>query len=362
MFDARSGFEPVSLSRDSYLGRTSRSLCTMTNTAQETIDLPDGSKFPTVGFGTWKIPKGSSASLVQTAIEKGYRAIDCACDYGNEKEVGAGIASAIESGVVSRDELFVTSKLWNTFHRTEHVKPALKRTLSDLKLDFIDLYMIHFPISLAYVPFEKRYPPEWVHDPASDDPKMNMLVQDHGARLHETWRAMEALVRDGRVKAIGVCNYPVAMLMQLMAYAEIKPAMVQVELHPYLCQDKLLAFCKRSGLPVTAFSPLGASSYVELGMDGGLGKGALGDPVVGEVAKRVGKTPAQVLLRWGLQRGTAIIPKTSKVERLSENIELFDFEISEEDMDKISALDRGLRFNDPGEFCKGMGFSIPIYD
>ncbi len=123
------------------------------------IALSNGAKFPMVGFGTWKLPKDTAASMVQTAIEKGYRALDCACDYGNEKEVGSGIAAAIASGTVSREDMFVTSKLWNTYHRPEHVGLAVDRTLSDLGLDYIDLYLIHFPISLAFVPFEKRYPP-----------------------------------------------------------------------------------------------------------------------------------------------------------------------------------------------------------
>ncbi len=166
----------------------------------------------------------------------------------------------------------------------------------------------------------------------------------------------------GRVRAIGVCNYPVSLLMQLVAYARIRPAMVQVELHPYLTQDKLLEFCAREKLPLTAFSPLGSSSYISLGMDGGLGNGALGELVVRDVAKRLGKSPAQVILRWGLQRGTAVIPKTNKIERLGENLDLFGFEIGEDDMAKISALNRGLRFNNPGEFCKCWGFGIPIYD
>lgn len=312
---------------------------------------PHGPSIPQVGLGTWKSAPGVVTTVVSAALRAGYRAIDCACDYGTESDVGSGISSALSDAVVKREELFVTSKLWNTFHRAEHVKPALQRTLSDLKVQYLDLYLIHFPISLAYVDPSERYPPEWLKD--------GKLVEER-VPIAETWAAMEKLVDEGLVKHIGVANFSAVLLMDLLSYARIKPAVLQVEMHPYLQQPRLLELCRREGIAVTAFSPLGAGSYVELDMD--KGDRLLEDPVLKAIADKKGRSVAQVALRWGVQRGTVVIPKTSKVERLRENIELFDFELDQADMEAIRKLDRGTRYNDPGEFCVGMGKSIPIYD
>lgn len=312
---------------------------------------------PQVGLGTWKSPPGVAQSVVEAAIRAGYRCIDCACDYGNEAEVGAGIASAVAAGIVAREDLFVTSKLWNTFHRREHVRMALMRTLSDLQLAYVDLYLIHFPISLKFVPFEKRYPPEWLQDP--DVPGQDKLVEDP-VPVSETWAALEELVDEGLIKHIGVSNFPAMLIMDLLSYARIRPAVLQVELHPYLQQHRLLELCKRENIAVTAFSPLGAGSYVQLGMD--KGDRVLEEAVLKEIAEKKGKSVAQVVLRWGIQRGTAVIPKTEKEERLQENMDLFEFELSADEMAAIGKLDRGTRYNDPGVFCVGMGKSIPIYD
>lgn len=312
---------------------------------------------PLVGLGTWKSPPGVTASIVEAAIRKGYRHIDCACDYGNEVEVGLGISRAIDAGICTRDDLFITSKLWNTFHKAQHVRPALVKSLTDLKLEKLDLYLIHFPISLAHVPVEKRYPPEWIKDP--ENPKENTLVEER-VPVSETWAAMEACVKEGLVRHIGVSNFPAILIMDLLSYATIRPAALQVELHPYLQQQRLLQFCKREGIVVTAFSPLGAGSYVELGMDGG--DRVLEEDSLKRIADRVGKSAAQVALRWGVQRGCVVIPKTAREERLEENMDVFGFELSEEDMKDIAGLERGRRYNDPGAFCVGMGHSIPIYD
>lgn len=237
------------------------------------------------------------------------------------------------------------------------MRPALVRSLTDLGLDRLDLYLIHFPISLAYVPMEKRYPPEWLKDP--DTPGEDKLVEDR-VPLSETWAALEACVDEGLVGHIGVSNFPSALLMDLLSYARIKPAVLQVELHPYLQQPRLLEFCKRQGIVVTAFSPLGAGSYRELGMD--KGDRVLEEELFEKIGKRVGRSSAQVVLRWGVQRGCAVIPKTSKEARLGENMSIFDFELNDDDMKEIAKLDKGRRYNDPGDFCVGMGHSVPIYD
>jgi D-xylose reductase len=180
--------------------------------------------------------------------------------------------------------------------------------------------------------------------------------------LAETWGAREELVRTGLGKHIGVCNYGTALLRDLLSYADVKPAVLQVEMHPYLTQEKLLRFCRENGIAVTAFSPLGAQSYFSLNM-AHADEAVLDRAVVREAARRHGKTPAQVLLRWGVQRGTAVVPKTSQTKRLAENLAVFDFELSAEEMREISSLDRGRRFNDPGVFAEAAFRTFcPIYE
>ncbi|GAC23799.1 aldo/keto reductase [Paraglaciecola mesophila] len=316
------------------------------------------SKMPKVGFGLWKIPQDICADAVYEAIKAGYRHLDSACDYGNEVQVGEGIKRAIDEGICTRDDLWITSKLWNTYHAKEHVQQAIERSLSDLKLDYLDLYLIHFPIAQPFVAFDDRYPPEWITDPSAANPKMELAP----VPLFETWHAMESLVEKGLTKEIGVCNYNTGLLNDLMAYAKIKPAMLQVESHPYLTQERLMKLAKQYDIQVTAFSPLGALSYLELDM-AGAAESVLEQSVVKAAAQRLGKTAAQVVLRWGVQRGNAIIPKTSKPERLVENLAIFDFELSQQEMDDINALNSNRRFNDPGHFCEeAFNTFYPIYD
>lgn len=403
------------------------------------LRLRTGAMMPAVGLGVWKIPKDVCAEAVVSAIRQGYRHIDSACDYGNEVEVGEGIRRAIAEGIVTRDELWVTSKLWNTYHAKEHVEPACRRTLSDLGLDYVDLYLVHFPIALKYVPFETRYPPEWIYDPSCAEPKMELVH----VPIQETWSAMEGLVSQGLAKNIGVCNFNVAGVRDLLSYATVPPAVLQVELHPYNQQPNLVRYCAEQDitvririipphianpatasphqpkaaralkglvsphplpvppvssshptlasnllglappsphhlvggwllasqitltltltLQVTGFSPLGSSSYVELGMATPTDS-ALTDPTIVSLADAKGVSPAQLILKWGLQRGLSIIPKSTKPERLAQNLDLEGVELSDDDMKTMAALDKGRRFNDPGDFCQGMGAFVPIYD
>ncbi len=313
---------------------------------------------PTIGLGLWKLPEQSVASTVVDAVAAGYRHLDSAADYGNESAVGEGLRQALKTSNVTRDDLWVTSKLWNTFHRPEHVRAACERSLKDLGLDCLDLYLIHFPIALKYVDFSERYPPEWIHDPEAEKPRMEPDL----VPIAETWGAMEGLVEAGLVKEIGVCNFNTGLLHDLIASARRKPALLQIESHPYLTQERLIRLAQQYEMAVTAFSTLGSLSYLELGMAEAQ-ECLLDEPVICAAANRLQRSSAQILLRWGLQRGTAVIPKSSQLKRLRENIDVFDFSLSDAEMSAISALNRNRRFNDPGLFCdEAFGSFFPIYD
>lgn len=322
------------------------------------LTLRSGDKLPQIGLGFWKVANDRCATLVQEAVEIGYRHLDCASDYGNEAEVGDGIEAALTGGLCQREDLWVTSKLWNTNHRPENVRKACERSLSDLKIDYLDLYLIHFPIALAFVPFETRYPAGWIHDPDSEAPAM----KPDPTPIADTWRAMEALQRDGLVKNIGICNFGVSLVRDLLSYAEIPPAVLQVESHPQLTQEKLLRFCHENDIAFTAFSPLGAQSYFELGMAEGA-EPVLKSDVIANIAGAVGKTPAQVLLRWAVQRNGSVVPKTSNKDRLQENFAIFDFELSQDQMNAINGLNINQRYNDPGVFGEAaFNTFFPIFE
>ena len=317
-----------------------------------------GQTMPAVGLGLWKLDIDEVADAVYNAIKIGYRHLDNAADYGNEKQVGEGIARAIADGVCSREDLWITSKLWNTFHRQEHVQVACEKSLADLGIDYFDLYLVHFPIALKYVDFNDRYPPEWIFNPEDEYPAM----ESDAVPLSETWMAMEELVENQLARKIGVCNYSAVLLHDLMSYARIKPAMLQIESHPYLTQEALIRTAQSYNIAVTAFSPLGALSYVSIDM-ATEGDSVFTEAVVTDAAERTGVTAAQVVLRWGVQRGTAVIPKTSQLKRLSENLSLSEFALTDEEMDAISGLNQNRRFNDPGVFCEGaFGTFHSIYD
>mmetsp|Transcript_27563 Transcript_27563/g.38335 ORF Transcript_27563/g.38335 Transcript_27563/m.38335 type:complete len:337 (-) Transcript_27563:37-1047(-) len=317
-----------------------------------------GDQFPMVGFGLWKVPKDVCSSMVVDCVKAGYRHFDGACDYGNEKEVGEGLKKVFDEGLAKREELWLTSKLWNTYHKKEHVRLACERTLKDLGVEYLDLYLIHFPIHLKFVPFETRYPPEWVYDPSAPQPRMEF----EDVSIRETWEAMEELVEAGLVRNIGVSNFNTSLLRELLTFAKIKPAVLQVELHPFLTQERLLRFCAANEVHVTAYSSFGGTSYIELG---GAKKSdsVLEEGVLKELGEKYKKSPAQIALMWAVGRGTVVIPKTSNQKRLIENIDLFDVSLTEEEIKSISALDRNRRFNDPGTYCEfAFNTFCPIFD
>lgn len=283
------------------------------------MELNSGAKMPIFGLGTWKAQPGEVGAAVQEAIKLGYRHIDCAACYGNEAEVGAAIK---ESGV-AREDLWITSKLWNNSHREADVKPACIKTLKDLQLDYLDLYLIHWPHG-----FQGGGAMIMKNEDGS-------VIYDTETDYCETWAAMEKLVDEGLVKNIGISNFNSEQVDRVMAMAKIPPAINQFECHPFLSQQPLIAHCAKHGIKITAYSPLGS------------GKLALTEPRCVAIADKYNKSAAQLFIRWQIQRGVVVIPKSVTPSRLAQNMDVFGFEISEEDMAAMDALNEDKRIGVP---------------
>jgi len=307
------------------------------------IKLNSGYDMPQVGFGLWKVDNAIASDTVYNAIKTGYRLFDGACDYGNEVECGQGIARAIKEGIVKREELFIVSKLWNTFHDAERVEPIVKKQLADWGIDYFDLYLIHFPVALEYVDPSVRYPPGWQYE--GDE------IRPSKATIQETWTALESVVEKGLAKSIGISNFQAQLIYDLLRYAKIRPATLQIEHHPLLVQEELLKLAKCEGIAVTAYSSFGPASFLELNMQHAIKLTPLmEDETIKTIAAKYNRDPSQVLLRWATQRGLAAIPKTTKVEQMVSNLNHTDFDLSEEDITTISGLNRGIRFNQPSNY------------
>jgi alcohol dehydrogenase (NADP+) len=278
------------------------------------IPLNDGSgHIPALGFGTLIADAAETVTATRDALEAGFRHVDCAERYGNEREVAKALQAGLAAKGLARGDIFVTTKLWNNNHRPERVEPACKGSLDRLGLEYLDLYLVHTPF--AFQPGDEQEP---------KDQNGNVLY-DHDVTLLDTWKAMESLVDHGKCRAIGLSDITSDELKPLYESARIKPAVVEVESHPYLPETELLDFCNEKGIVFLAFAPLGH----------GMQPGLLEDPVISAIAARVGKTPAQVLLAWAIQRGTAVLTTPKTAARAREN-----FDISRLPEDALAEINR----------------------
>ncbi|HKG49319.1 MAG TPA: aldo/keto reductase [Actinomycetales bacterium] len=264
-------------------------------TAVPSIPLNDGTSIPQLGFGVFQIEPADTAKAVGIALQTGYRHIDTAQMYGNEKEVG----EAVRASGIDRSEVYVTSKLNNGFHRPDDARKAFEGTLAALDLGYLDLFLIHWPLPTLY-----------------------------DGDYVSTWKALEEFKQDGRVRSIGVSNFQVAHLERLAAETGTVPAVNQIEVHPYLTNEEVRAYDQAHGIATEAWSPIAQGAVLD-------------DPTIVKVAERVGRTPAQVVLRWHVERGDIVFPKSTTPARIKENFEIFDFELAPADVQAIAALDRG---------------------
>ena len=259
------------------------------------VALNDGNSVPQLGLGVYLVPPEQTAEVVSTALEVGYRHIDTAEMYGNER----GVGEAVRASGLDRNDVFITSKLNNPFHKPDDARRAFSETLQKLGTDYVDLFLIHWPLPKAY-----------------------------GGDIVSTWKTLEEFHADGRAKSVGVSNFEVSHLEALASECEVVPAVNQIELHPYLLNDEVRRYDEEHGIATEAWAPIGRGHELH-------------DPVVTEIAGRLGRTPAQVVLRWQIQRGNIVFPKSVHPDRIRENFQLFDFELDEHDMRRISGLDRG---------------------
>lgn len=278
----------------------------MPNHLQDTVTLNNGVEMSWFGLGVYQAKEGAEViQAVKAAIRAGYRSIDTAALYRNEEGVGQAVREAMEENGLTRDQLFITSKVWNSDQGYESTLQAFETSLSKLNLGYIDLFLVHWPVKGKY---------------------------------KDTWRALEKIYAEGKVRAIGVSNFQIHHLEDLLADAKVVPAVNQVELHPYLTQKELLQYCHAKGIQTEAWSPLGQGQLLD-------------HETLKEIAAKYGKTTAQVILRWDLQVGVVTIPKSVRAERIAENADIFDFELGEEDIREIDRLNQNKRFGaDPDNF------------
>ncbi|XP_055625147.1 1,5-anhydro-D-fructose reductase-like [Toxorhynchites rutilus septentrionalis] len=290
----------------------------------QNINLGNGFSMPAMGYGTYLAKRSQGIELMKLAIDAGYRCIDTAYAYENESEVGEAVRTKIAEGVVKREDLFVTTKLGNPFHHPDHVAEAFKRSFDMLHVDYVDLYLMHSPMGLQFQGYEYT-------DMNPTDSDGNALFSD--VDYVETWKAMETLVEAGKVRSLGLSNFNSEQIKRILDIAEVKPVTNQIEVNPGWNQKKLIEFCKGHGITVTAFAPMGRPHRKTYG-----NKSALGDAKVLEIGKKYGKTDGQVILRYLIQLGTIPVPYSTKEEHLRQNIDVFDFQLTDEEMEYMDGF------------------------
>lgn len=314
------------------------------SSGMETLTFPNGDNMPKFGLGTWKSKPGEVYAAVREAIRIGYRHIDCAAIYMNEAEIGQALNDAFGEGDVKREELWITSKLWNNSHAEDQVLPALRKTLSDLQLEYLDLYLVHWPIAFKHEVMGPQGAEDFI--PLAEQP------------LIATWRGMETAHAMGLAKHIGVSNFSIRKLKALIVEAKVRPEMNQIELHPLLAQNDMLAFCEAEGIHLTAYSPLGSfdrSAALKAEDEPNLFE----HPIITQIAAKNGVSEAQVLIRWAMTRGTAVIPKSVNAARLRQNFEAQHITLTDHDMLMLAHVDRHFRFID-GSFWEFPGSSYTV--
>ncbi|MEM6253740.1 MAG: aldo/keto reductase [Cyanobacteria bacterium P01_D01_bin.156] len=323
-----------------------------------TVEFSNGDQMPMLGFGTWistprnrvdtvkraiaagcrflglktqTIAPGDVYGAVKDAIAAGYRHIDCAHIYGNEVKIGRALADSFAEGVVTRDQMWITSKLWNDAHAPGDVQPALEETLANLQLDYLDLYLMHWPIAMK--------------KGSSGSLTSDQLIPLNELPLLTTWQAMESLIDKGLCRHIGVSNFSIPKLQNLLDHARLQPELNQIELHPYLQQSAMMDFCTANNIQLTGYSPLGSSDRPD-SLKSANEPILLEEPTIATIAQSHGATSAQVLLSWAMHRGTAVIPKSFNPKRLRQNLAAVDVALSAEDMNTIQTLDLNRRYVD----------------
>ena len=291
----------------------------------------NGDKMPALGLGTWKSQKGEVYRAIHEAVKVGYRHIDCAAIYGNEVEIGQAFSDLFKNGIVKREDLWITSKLWNSAHEDDRVIPAIEKTLSDLRLDYLDLYLVHWPVALKH----------GTGFPTSADEFLSI----DKVPIPATWKKMEKIQQNSKARHIGVSNFSVKKIKTLLETCNVKPEVNQIELHPYLQQNAMLEFCNKAGIILTAYSPLGSD------LPKGDSPNIMNDPVIATIAQNHSATPAQILIAWAIQRGTSVIPKSVKPERIRQNFESEKLQLTTEEMKLIARLDKHIRYIAGGLWC-----------
>lgn len=313
----------------------------------KTLEFKNKDKLDAIGLGTWKSAPGKVEEAVYKALKAGYSHIDCAPVYGNEEEVGNALNKALNDGVITREDLWVTSKLWNNAHKKENVIPALQKTLKDLELDYLDLYLMHWPV--AFSPNVEGFP----------EREEGYLSLDE-VPLIETWNAMLNAKKQGLIRHVGVSNFSAKKLKGLMNQTDDSPEMNQVELHPYLQQDDLLEFCNSNHIHLTAYSPLGSGDRSD-DMKADDEPSLMENKTIKEIADKHDSSPAQILISFHLHRNTAVIPKSTNAGRIKENLKSAEVKLDKQDLKDLKGLDRHYRYVN-GKFFENNSKYSNIYD